>query len=156
MMTESDVKTVTGISYEECKEKLWKEYRHDYKIIDQKDDFENYGPFHLFRRPIKVVRYVPYRKSYNPDNYFIHNRTEEDELEQNRQAILQANNTTLLTSQIKEMNKTMEEFKKQVTNELKSYSHSMSDQHETITKIQEILQQNEFSFSYIKIKKEVI
>ena len=79
-MTESDVKTVKGISIEECKEKLWKEYRHDYKIIDQRDDFENYGPFRLFKRPIKVVRYVPYRKSYNPDNYFIHNRTEEDEL----------------------------------------------------------------------------
>ena len=156
MMTESDVKTVKGISIEECKEKLWKEYRHDYKIIDQRDDFENYGPFRLFKRPIKVVRYVPYRKSYNPDNYFIHNRTEEEELEQNRQAILQANNITLLTSQIKEMNKSMEDLKNQVANQQKSYSHSMFDQHETITKIQEILQQNEFSFSYIKMIEEKI
>ena len=101
MMTESDVKTVTGISYEECKEKLWKEYRHDYKIIDQKDDFENYGPFHLFRRPIKVVRYVPYRKSYNPDNYFIHNRTEEDELEQNSLPILTITLTALRAFRMK-------------------------------------------------------
>jgi flagellar biosynthesis protein FlhF len=149
--------TISGKSLQECKEKLYERYGRDYKILDQRDDFESYGLFNLRKRPIKVVNYVvTHRKSYNTDNYFINNANEEDELEQNRQAILQANNTTLLTSQLKEVNKTLEDFKAEVANQLKSYSHSMSEQHETITKIQEILQQNEFSFSYIKMIEDKI
>ena len=149
--------TISGKSLQECKEKLYERYGRDYKILDQRDDFESYGLFNLRKRPIKVVNYVvTHRKSYNTDNYFINNTNEEDELEQNRQAILQANNTTLLTSQLKEVNKTLEDFKAEVANQLKSYSHSMSEQHETITKIQEILQQNEFSFSYIKMIEDKI
>ena len=132
--------TISGKSLQECKEKLYERYGRDYKILDQRDDFESYGLFNLRKRPIKVVNYVvTHRKSYNTDNYFINNANEEDELEQNRQAILQANNTTLLTSQLKEVNKTLEDFKAEVANQLKSYSHSMSEQHETITKIQSFL-----------------
>ena len=149
--------TIKGKSLQECKDQLFNEFGTDYKILNIRTDFENYGLFNLFKRPIKVVNYtVTHRNSYNPDNYFIHNNQEDDELEKNRQAILQANNATIVTSQMKEINKTLEEFKTQVTNQLKNYSHAASEQHETITKIQEILEQNEFSFSYIKMIEEKI
>ena len=149
--------TIKGKTLQECKDQLFNEYGTDYKIVNIRTDFETYGLFNLCKRPIKVVNYtVTHRNSYNPDNYFIHNKSEDDELEKNRQAILQANNATIVTSQMKEINKTLEDFKVQLTNELKNYSHAVSEQHETISKIQEILQQNEFSFSYIKMIEEKI
>lgn len=158
-MNEDDrIYTIKGDSVEDCKEKLFNLYRNNYEPAGYRTEYEPYGFLKLQKRAVTVYSYrVNHKKSYNPDNYFTYDKNnEEDELEKNRLAILQQNQATLISSQMKEVTKTIEELKAEVKNQLQSYNASNSEQHETIARIDEILEQNEFSASYIRMIEENI
>ena len=156
MMEDERIQTIKGNTLSECKEALFREYGSGYQIINHKKDFEPYGLFKLRTKPVVIVEYtVTHRNSYQMENLISKNR-EEEEMEKSRIAIVQANNTALFTSQIKEVNKTIEDFKSEMKKQLQDVVNSTSEQHETIRKIEEVLQQNEFSFSYIKMIEEKI
>ena len=50
--------TITGRTYEECKEKLFNTYGKDFRITDKKIDFRPGGFLYLKKKPVTVVTYV--------------------------------------------------------------------------------------------------
>lgn len=137
---------ITGKNIEECRDKLFKLYGRDYRILNKNVDFRPAGLLGLRKKPVTVVTYVVnHPKPYD----------EEEILQKNREAIMQ-NQASLLVknqfSQITQMNSTLEEINKKF-NELAA---SSQDKHETIKKIDNMLEQNEFSFSFINMIEEKI
>ncbi len=152
--------TITGRTYEECKEKLFNTYGKDFRITDKKIDFRPGGFLYLKKKPVTVVTYVVnHQKSYSPDSgrYSYQEKYSEEELmAKNREAILQNQSNVMLNKTINEMSKTIEDMKNEMSNQLKNISISAQEKHESIKRIDEMLEQNEFSFSYINMIEEKI
>lgn len=147
---------ITGKSLEECRDKLYKMYGKDYRIRNKTVDFRPSGFFGLVKKPVTVITYVVnHQKAYNPDytdNSYTPKMTEEELLAKNRESILQNNSNILVNSQINQINTTLEEMNKK----LAGFQSATQDKHESISKIEEMLEQNEFSFSFIKMIEEKI
>ena len=141
---------ITGSTFEECKEKLFNLYGKNFRITNKVVDFRPGGFLYLKKKPVTIVSYVvPHQKSFN-ESY-----SEEEQLARNREAILQqAGNVTNVM-----VTRTLEEFKNDITSQLKQMqqmSAASQDKHESIKKIEEMLEQNEFSLSYINMIEEKI
>lgn len=152
-------KEITGKSLQECKDKLWALYKTDYQIIDYKNDFEPAGIFKLRQRAIVRVKYILNRETYrNTDNLNLsgglrNRKNEEEELEKNRQKLIEMNKDLLTGNIIKAE---FEKMKAEMTNQFSQLKNSTGDKHETIKRIEEILSENEFSHSYIEMISEKI
>ena len=151
---------ITGSTFEECKEKLYKLYGKNFRITNKVVDFRPGGFLYLKKKPVTVVTYiVNHQKSYSSESSrfsFNESSSEEEQLARNREAILQNNNNALINSQFKELSGSLEDFKREITSQIQHMSTSAQDKHETIKKIEEMLEQNEFSFSYINMIVEKI
>lgn len=152
---------ITGKSIEDCRDKLYKQFGKDYRIINKVVDWRPSGFLYLKKKPVTIVTYVVnHQKSYNSDaaysGYSDRNQNVEEMLAKNREAILQNQSTILMNSQINQMNSTLEEFKQEMSDKLKNLTVAASDKHESIKKIEEMLEKNEFSFSYINMIEEKI
>ena len=102
--------TITGNSLEDCRDKLYKLYGNDYRIVDKATDWVACGLFKLRQKPVTKLTYVVnHQNSYNPDNYFADRKREEEQMEKNREAFLEKQSSTLVTATIKQLNKTIEE-----------------------------------------------
>lgn len=159
MALENGVKqTIEGNTLDECKEKLYKLYGKDYTIENRESKFKRTGWFGLKQKEIQVVTYsVNHRKAYEQDNYYFDKESEALQLEKNRQAILQNQNNVLITSQMNQVSNKLDEMTKQLEElSKKSVNVSSNEQHETIKRIEELLEQNEFTMSYIKMIEEKI
>lgn len=148
---------VSAKSVEECFRILNKKYGNDnYDVIDRFVDVRPYGFFGIRSRPQTVLKYtLKNRLSINSDlknTVYIQKPTEEEILENNRKEILQNSQSILINSQINQMNSTLEEMNKKMA----SLAISSQEKHQTIRKIDELLELNEFSFSYInKIEEKI-
>lgn len=152
---------MTGRNIDECRDKLFKMYGKDYRILNKSVDFRPAGLFHLQRKPVTVVTYVVnHQKAYNTD-YNTYNAgsiyetpklTEEERLAKNREEILQKQNNVLVNTQINQINSTLEEMNKK----LNEVAVNSQDKHETIKRIEDLLEENAFSFSYINMIEEKI
>lgn len=71
---------------------------------------------------------------------------EEFRMEQNRQAILASQTSVLMNAQIAQFQSSLDSLAEKIDSKLQV---SSSDKHATIARIEEILSDNEFSFSYI-------
>ncbi len=160
MALENSVKQkIEGATLDECKEKLFKMYGKDYNIEDRQSTFKRCGFLGLRQKEVQVVTYtVNHRKAYSSDDLYGDKENEALQLEKNRLAILQKQNNILMSSQmnqvsakIEELNKKLEDFK---TNGIPVVG--ANEQHPTITKIEELLEQNEFTISYIKMIEDKI
>ena len=153
---------VTGNTYEECKEKLFNLYGKDFRITNKVVDFRPAGLFRMKKKPVTVVSYVVnHQKSYSADSgrtYYSGRESEEEQLNRNREAILQmqSSNNVLVSKQINEMTNSIEELKHEMAQQLQQLAVSTQEKHESIKKIEELLEQNEFSFSYINMIEEKI
>jgi flagellar biosynthesis protein FlhF len=153
---------VTGNTYEECKEKLFNLYGKDFRITNKVVDFRPAGLFRMKKKPVTVVSYVVnHQKSYSADSgrtYYQGRESEEEQLNRNREAILQmqSSNNVLVSKQINEMTNSIEELKHEMAQQLQQLAVSTQEKHESIKKIEELLEQNEFSFSYINMIEEKI
>lgn len=139
---------ITGRSFEECKEKLFSLYGKDYRITNKSVEWRQGGFLHLSKKPVSVVSYVV--KSYS---------SEAEQLSRNRDAILENQKGSLISSQTKEIEKigaSIEELKEEMSRQIKNIAVQTQDKHESIQKIEEMLEQNEFSFSYINMMEEKI
>ena len=129
---------ITGNTYEECKEKLFKSYGNNYRITNRVTDFRPAGFLHLYKKPVTVVTYVVnHQKSFSSDNErtsypssFLDRTLEEEQLARSREQILQSQSSVMLNSQMKEMNKTIEELKNEMSQQLKNLAGSVQDKHE--------------------------
>ena len=145
------VLVIEGDTIEDCKRELFKQYKHDYKIIDKKTEIRPSGFLWLKRKEVQVVKYtVNHNKAY--DNYINDRPSEQELLEKNRQAILQNQSTILLTNQIAQMSTKIDEMNKKML----EMPASNVNKHESITKIEELLEENEFTASYIRMIVEKI
>ena len=162
---------ITGRTFEECKEKLFNTYGKDFRITNKVVDFRPGGFLHLQKKPVTVVTYVVnHQKSYSSESSrpafgnpygtsyssFSDRTPEEEQLARSREQILQNQSNVIIGSQMKEMSKTIEELKNEMSQQLKNLAGSVQEKHESIQKIDEMLEANEFSFSYINMIEEKI
>lgn len=160
------VKEITGRTLEECKMKLRREYGEDWELINQRTEFKPGGFLNLSTKEYIVVKYITGRRKSimnEPESYNIstgNKLTEQQEFEKNRQAllqqnsdILQRNNTRVLAEMAEKLDELSEQLK---TVNNKVDSNQPVETHETISKISEILSENEFSYAYIKMIEEKI
>jgi len=151
---------IFGRTYEECKEKLYREYGNDYRIINKGVEWKQGGFLKLFKKPYTFVSYtVNHQKSYSSDSYkpyYSDRLSEEDRLSRNRDAILQNQNNTIINSQMKDLNNSLEELKKEMSKKLEHIAVQTQEKHESIQKIDDMLEENEFSFSFINMIEEKI
>ena len=146
---------IEGDTLDECKQKLFNLYGKDYNIESKETIFKRSGFLGLKQKEVQVVTYtVNHRKSYNPDNYFLDKENEAEQLEKNRIAIIEQQKTNLMNSQINKVSTQLDELNKMIvglqTNGITT-SNSNSDTHPTIRKIEELLEENEFTNSYIRM-----
>ena len=153
---------ITGSSFEECKEKLFKAYGKDFRITNKVIDFRPGGILHLRKKPVTVVTYVVnHQKAYSSDNtrgYYNDRDSEEEQLRRNREAILQMQsaNNGMVSTQINKVNDSIEELRKEMTQQIQNLAGSVQEKHESIKKIEEMLEENEFSYSFINMIEEKI
>ena len=152
---------ITGRTYEECKEKLFNLYGKNFRIVNKVTDFRPGGLFYLKKKPVTIVTYVVnHQKSYaeEPRISYSGSYSEEEQLQKNREAILQmqGSNNVMVSKKIDDMNNSIEELKREMSQQMQQLAVSTQDKHETIKKIEEVLEQNEFSFSYINMIEEKI
>ena len=153
---------ITGRTFEECKEKLFNAYGKDFRITNKVVDFRPGGFLYLQKKPVTVVTYVVnHQKSYSPENvrnYYSDRDSEEEQLNRNREAILQMQgaNNVMVSTQINKVNDSIEELRKEMSQQIQQLAVSTQDKHESIQKIEEMLEQNDFSLSFIKMIEEKI
>lgn len=154
---------ITGSTFEECKEKLFNLYGKDFRITNKVVDFRPGGFLYLKKKPVTVVTYVVnHQKSYSSDSgrsvVYQDKVSEEDQLARNREAILQmqSTNNVMVSKQINDMTNSIEELKKEMSQQIQQLAASTQEKHESIQKIDEMLEQNDFSFSFINMIEEKI
>ncbi len=151
---------ISGRTYEECKEKWFNAYGKDFRITNKVVEWRPGGFLPLSKKPVTVVTYVVnHQKSYSPDSgrsFYSDKYSEEEQLAKNRDAILQSQSSVLITKQMSEMNNSLEELKNEMSRQLKNLAVSTQEKHESIQKIDEMLENNEFSLSFIRMIEEKI
>ena len=157
MTLENGIKQkIEGDTLDECKEKLFKLYGRDYSIENRESKFKRYGFLGLRQKEVQVVYYtVNHKKAYDSESMYV-KESEELQLERNRRAILENQNNLLITSHMNQVSTKLEAMTKQLEELSKKNLSSGNEQHETIKRIEELLEQNEFTISYIKMIEEKI
>lgn len=164
----ADEKIIRAKDLSEARRTLYDRYKHGYMIIDQKT-VPMHGLMGLFGKneleiTYRLVQRRPYNETVNPygnpmnevltaevsNSDFEKNKTEI--LKKNQKSLAQSVSTVKIDSQLSEMTKQLEEMRNLITEK----SNQGSDSHPTITKIQELLNMNDFSFSYIQMITEKI
>ena len=149
---------ITGKTFDDCKNKLFKLYGRDYHITNKTVEFRPGGFLFLQNKPVTVVKYVVnHPKSYNPESVItsyaqeVKKPSEEELLAQNREALLKSLQNSNANNQFNQFNKVLEDFKDEMSRKIDGLSVSAQDKHESIKKIEELLAANEFSFSFISM-----
>jgi flagellar biosynthesis protein FlhF len=157
MTLENGIKqSIEGDTLDECKKKLYELYGRDYSIENRESKFKRYGFLGLKQKEVQVVYYtVNHRKAYDSENMY-DKENEELQLERNRRAILEKQNSLLLSSSMSQMSSKLDEMTKQIEELSKKNLNAGNEQHETIKRIEELLEQNEFTMSYIKMIEDKI
>ncbi|MBP5603119.1 MAG: hypothetical protein J6X78_10390 [Treponema sp.] len=160
MSLESGIKqTIEGDTLEECKRKLREKYGDDYTIENRESIFKPSGFLGLRQKEVQRVTYtVIHKKAYDNSSYISarDREKEEKELERNKQAILQNSNNLILNSTLNTLASKVEEMNKQISSMSSTMVANSSEGHETIRQIEELLEQNEFTLSYIRMIEDKI
>lgn len=133
-----EILTITGKDYEECQMKLYNAYQRNYTIIDKKEN-STPGFFGFGKKKYWEVRYTI--------------GSEQEIFQKNRDEILRKTTDTTVTQtmQVAILDKKLEEIKKTMEATMKNMEAATKsgDKPPAIQKIEELLQDNEFTFSYI-------
>ncbi|MCR5613419.1 GTPase [Treponema sp.] len=147
----SPYNTITGNSLDEVRAKLYEKYGEDYQIIE--------------RRPILKGGFLGFgQKEIIEVKYLIRNRAAssktagtQDSFEQNKNEILkQLNPTITTTKQIAALDKKLDALTDLFQDKLENLTTSSEAPHANIIRIEELLEENEFSKEYIKDISEKI
>ena len=152
---------ITGRSLDECKEKLFGLYGSDYRITKKNVELKPGGFFHLGQKAVTTVYYVVnHQKSYSQEVSRSYSSpeplSEEEQYAKNRDALLEKKNNIMISAQVNQMNKSIEDLKNEMSRQLQNLANSTQDKHESIKKIDDMLEENEFSFSYINMIEDKI
>lgn len=167
IQNEPQTQKMEGKSRDEVRNKLHNLYGNDYEIIAW-DPILKGGFLGLFQtelvqatfyvkkrqiEPQETVKpsYQSYTNPYNSQGVgSTYRQSEEERLASNQQAIIQSQNSVLMQNQItmmQEMKNAMDAMKMQIN---QVTSPTRVETHETINRIEELLEKNDFSLSYIK------
>lgn len=141
---------IKGSSFDDCRAKLYNEYGTDYSIISHDRSFVG-GFLGFGQKEVVTVKYM-----VTPHSAVKNLRTPEDDKDsfrRNRDAMLKNADPSVTSNlQIAQISKQLEQISATFTEKLESISQVASVQSEnpTITKIEKLLEQNEFTSSYIK------
>lgn len=153
-----NVKTIIRPTLDECKAALFEMYGKNY-IIEHKETVIKYHFFGLKSKEMQKV-YYSLRNSYSSDHTNSDRENQDKQFEKNKQALLepllrqlQENNNNSSNSQLKDLTKQIEVMSNQLSSMKNTIDSNNAElnRHESIKKIEELLEQNEFSFSYIKM-----
>ena len=150
---------ITGSSLDDCKEKLYQAFGKDFRIVDkkivQKNTFLCFG-----KKDVTEVTYVTFHpNTYSPEVKTYDDDTEAQRLAKNREEILKSKSDVLVTAKLNEMNQQMNSKLEELTREMskmQSIAAGGQEKHESIKKIEDLLSQNEFTYSYINMIEEKI
>ncbi|MCQ2591491.1 MAG: hypothetical protein MJ188_01795 [Treponema sp.] len=159
MALENGVRQVIeGDTLDECKKKLFDMYQNNYNIEDRQTFFKHTGFLGLKLKEVQRITYtVNHRKAYDVDNYYNYSKdSEADKLEKNRQEIIQQQSTVLFNTQMQKMANKIDELNKQISSMNDNITLATNEKHETIRKIEELLEENEFSMSYTRMIEDKI
>ena len=160
MSLESGIKqTIEGDTLEECKRKLREKYGDDYTIENRESIFKPSGFLGLRQKEVQRVTYtVIHKKAYDNSSYISarDREKEEKELERNKQAILQNSNNLIINSTLNTLASKVEEMNKQISSMSSTMVSNSGETHETIRQIEDLLEQNEFTLSYIRMIEDKI
>ncbi|WP_407424929.1 AAA family ATPase [Treponema sp.] len=140
---ENEVLTITGKTEEECVEKLFNMYGHNYTPLGKRQKFKP-GIFGFGQKEYWEVRYSigAEQKPLSQQDSFQKNRDEL--LSKASSAVSQTVVMANLDKKLEEMKKTMETTMKNI-----AAATNAADKPVSIQKVEEFLQENEFTFSYI-------
>lgn len=145
---------ITGKTLDECRRKLFRLYGTDYRIVDKYTDWK-YGFLGINKKAVQVVKYVVnHHNAYTEKQ--VDRISEEELLEKNRRAIIEKQNEIMLKGQINQLTKKLDELQTGISAKLDNLPLGKQEKHESIKKIEELLEQNEFSFSYIQMIEDKI
>ena len=164
MSLETGIKqTIDGDTLDECKRKLFEKYGNDFNIEKRESIIK---PGFLFMRPKEIQRVtytVIHRQSYSNESYGTRDtytardrESEQEKLEKSRQQILQNQSNLIINSTLSSIQNQVQEMNKKITEMNSNITSANGEMHETIKKIEELLEQNEFTFSYIRMIEDKI
>ena len=150
---DNEPKIMKGKDFEECKQKLFAAYGHNYTILWQRPQFQH-GFFGFFQKEYYEVGYSIGSSSMNSavtqSAQSSEPMSEQEKFKKERDEIIKSSSVTQ-TMQMASMDKKIEEMKKLMETTMKTMSEAtkVGDKPLSILKIEEILQENEFTFAYI-------
>ncbi len=141
-----EILTLTADTLDDCREELAKMYGSGYELVDRKNTTQKYGPFGLFAKPAVKVWYVVNRRVEKASAY--ESEEETQRLVQERVLRQLSGGKSKTEIQISEISAKVEEIAQAVQNLPRSRS-SDEEKIESIDRIEELLEDNEFTKEFI-------
>jgi len=143
--------TIQGKNYEDCKAQLWKRYGEDYLIVSRKQILLG-GFLGLGQKEAIEVSYTlrPHGMSRRPSSEGSRQDVFVSDFQRSRDELLRnAGSNIDSIKQIAQVKQSVEELKDLMNQKLEMSVSAMPSKHPTIERIEEMLEKNEFTFSYI-------
>lgn len=138
----SPLNRIRGKSLDDCKTKLFEMYNKNYQIKSIQT-IPHGGLFGIFQKDMTEVTYVINDRERSFEN-------SEYSFEKNQEAILkQLGTNPTATKQIANLDKKLDAITDIIENKLNDLNNQTGKTHKSIQKIEEILEENEFSKEYI-------
>ena len=140
--SDDEIQTIIGKDFEDCKQKLFKTYGHNYDIRGQRPVLKP-GFFGFGQKELYEVRFTIGQKRAV---------SQQEAFQKNRDEILSKNTLSVSqTKQLASLDKKLEEYQKTLEKKLEEIATATNagDKPLSIQKIEDLLQENEFTFSYI-------
>ena len=138
----SPIYTITESSFEECKRKLYEQYFDNYKIIDRKTICKA-GFLGIGQKEFVEVKYIIASREQKTKQF--------DKFEQNKEELLkQLTTSSSTTKQMAKLEEKFDSMYELLEEKFSSLAKSSETPHETILRIHELLEENEFTKEYIK------
>lgn len=139
-----EVLTIEGRSVDECRQKLYSQYGTGFKILSKKQDLKG-GFLGFGQKEIWIVDYVVEQKPA---------LSQAEDFQQKQDELLKVvtnSNATLSTKQIAAVDKKLEELTKNMNAKFEQMliATNAQEKHPSIQKVEDLLQDNEFTFEYI-------
>lgn len=140
---ENEVQVITGRDFEDCVQKLHEAYGHNYTILGKRPQFKP-GFLGFGQKEYWEVRYsIGAEPKLSPQASF----------QKSRDEILSKSGASAVTQtlQLANLDKKLEEYQKSLAKKLEEIATATNagDKPLSIQKIEDLLQDNEFTFSYI-------
>ncbi len=158
MSLDSGIKqTIDGDTLEECKRKLYEKYGNDYNIEKRESYFKPSGFLGLKQKEVQRVTYtVIHKRSYENETYSTSRESEEEKLQRNREDILKKQSDILLANTLKNLTTQVQDMNTKINSLNTNITTASNEIHPTIKRIEELLEQNEFTMSYTRMIEEKI